>query len=51
MWKGILNLSLQEYLVLTPGEFSDMISCYQIANGIAEQAEPEPEKQFIPDWR
>lgn len=47
-WKGILNLSLEEYLLATPGEMMDLISCYQVAHGIADIGEDE---QYIPDLR
>lgn len=49
MWKGVLNMELREFLLYTPGEFSDIISCYQIANGIAEEKEPV-KQDYIPDW-
>lgn len=48
-WKSTLNLALEEYQLLTPGMFRDLISCYQIAHGIAEESESEEE--YIPDLR
>lgn len=45
-WKGVLNLTLQEFLLSTPGEIGELIACYQIMQGIAEEKESE---KYIPD--
>ena len=50
MWKGRLNLSLDEFLVMTEGEISDLIDAYIISEGIAEYEDPN-EKEYIPDMR
>lgn len=48
-WKGTLNLGLEEYMLLTPGMLRDLISCYQIAHGIADEGESD--EKYIPDLR
>lgn len=50
MWKSILNLPLDEYMALTPGEMMDLISCYQISQGIAREKE-QKDQQHILDLR
>jgi hypothetical protein len=51
MWRGVLNIPTKEYLVLTPGEMQDLISCYQISNGIVEPQKAEQDEKYIPDLR
>lgn len=51
MWKGILNLELQEFFLYAVGEFLDLVACYQIANRIAKRKKVREETEFIPDWR
>lgn len=51
MWKGLLNLELQEFLLFTVGEFLDLIACYQITNGIAKEKIVKTKTEYIPDWR
>ena len=54
MWKGILNLPLEEMQLYAEGEYFDLIACYQIANGIAKEkkiTKKENGIEYIPDWR
>jgi len=36
---------------LTPGEMQDLISCYQISNGIVDAKLVEPDEKYVPDLR
>lgn len=47
MWRCRLGLSINEYLNLPYGEFSDMIAAWQVIFGGAEQ---KYTYESIPDW-
>lgn len=47
MWRGILNIPLEEFLLMTPGEFNDMVAAYQIAKGYAEPGENDEDGSRI----
>lgn len=54
MWKGILGVDLQEFLLYAPGQFMDIVACWQISQGIADEGTSEEEgevKEYIPNWR
>lgn len=46
-WGRSLGIPHEEYSMMTIGEISDLIACYQIANGIAE----EDKTEYFPDVR
>lgn len=47
LWSRLAGLNFKEYSVMPIGELNDLISAYQVMNGMAE----ETQEMYIPSLR